>query len=527
MRVFTVEKMREMDKKAIESYGIKGEILMENAGNASFFAFFNETKGKGEKIAVIVGGGNNGGDGLVVARKFYSMGEMGYKVKVFLCADPSKFKGSALINYEIIRKIGIPSETIVNPDDFSREIKSFDIIIDAIFGTGLSREVTGKYKGIIEAINSSGKYVCSVDIPSGVNGNNGQVQGVAVRANCTVTFGGPKLGNVLYPGFDYCGKLFVTRISFPPEIYNSNDVLTMISIPPILPVRNEYGHKGTFGDALFIAGAKNYYGAPYYSALSFLKSGGGYSRLATPESVAPFVAGKGNEIVLIPLKETETGSISIENLDKVLTIGSGVDFIVIGPGLSLNNETGEFLKEFVKREEKPILIDGDGITLVSSDLESIRKRKSPTILTPHPGEMSRITGISINEIMGNRIEIIKQTAKDLGSIIVLKGAHSAIAYPDGRILINTSGNSAMATAGSGDVLTGVIAAMHGLGLKIEDSVSAGVFIHGLAGELASKDIGKDGVTAQSILDYLPLAVKLYRENYDDIIKNYHGKIFMI
>jgi len=527
MRVTTVDKMREMDKTAINKYGIKGEILMENAGNASFFAFFNESMKYGKRVAVVVGSGNNGGDGLVVARKFNSMGDMEYKVKVFLCSDPEKFKGSALMNYEIAKNIGIPIELIDNKDKFVNEIENFDVIIDAIFGTGLSRDITGKYNEIIKAINNSGKHVCSVDIPSGINGNNGQVQGVAIKANCTVTFGAPKLGNMLYPGFDYCGKLFVTRISFPPEIYDCNDVQTMINIPTRLPVRNESGHKGSFGDVLFIAGAKNYYGAPYFSAISFLKAGGGYSRLATPASVAPFIAAKGNEIVLIPLKETEDGSISVENIDELIKISSKVDFVVIGPGLSLNEETGRFVKEFVNKVERPILIDGDGIALISDNLKSIRNRKNITILTPHPGEMSKITGFSINQIMENRVEIVRQTAKELKSIIVLKGAHSLIGYPDGYVLINTSGNSALATAGSGDVLTGVIAAMMGLGLEIKESVSTGVFIHGFSGEIASENIGKDGVTAQTIIDFLPIALKNYRENYNEVTKNYHNKIFIV
>jgi len=524
MKVCKVERVREMDRTAIDKYGIQGEILMENAGNASFFVFFKEIEGHGNRVAIVAGGGNNGGDGLVVARKFYSMG---FKVKIFLCGQAKKFKGSALMNYEIVKRIGIPIELIDEPNLFKNELNGYDVIVDAIFGTGLSRDITGRYKDIIDIINKSGKFICSIDIPSGINGDNGLIQGVAVKANCTVTFGVPKLGNILYPGFDYAGKLYVTRISFPPDIYETDDVFNEISIPKRLPVRNEYSHKGDFGDVLFIAGAKSYYGAPYFSALSFLKAGGGYSRLATPQSVAPFVANRGSELVIVPLRETKTGSVAMDNLEGLLDLSKKVDFVVIGPGLSLNIETGNFVKEFVKRVEKPVLIDGDGITLISSDKEIIENRRETTVLTPHPGEMSALTEFSINEILENKVDILREYSKRLNSIIVLKGAHSLIGYPDGKILINMSGNSGMATAGSGDLLTGIIAAMRGLGQNMESSVATGVFIHGYAGELASQDMGKDGVTAQSILDYLPFAAKSYRNNYNEIIKDYHGKIFMV
>ena len=527
MKVSTVERMREMDRRAMDIYGLKDELLMENAGNASFFAFFNESKGKGKNIAVVVGSGNNGGDGLVVARKFFSLGAMGYNVKIFLCSDPAKFKNSTLMNYEIVKKIGIPTEQIDNTEDFSKVLKKYDVIVDAIFGTGLGRDITGHYREVVDVINRSGKFVCSIDIPSGINGNTGQVMGTAVKANCTVTFGAPKLGNILYPGYNHCGKLFVTRISFPPEIYDADDIHTMINMPEELPLRDESGHKGSFGDVLFIAGAKNYYGAPYFSSISFLKAGGGYSRLATPISVAPFIASKGNEIVLVPLKETEEGTISAENVDMLLKLSGEVDFVVIGPGLSLNSETGKLVREFVSKVEKPVLIDGDGLTHVASGLESIKNRKDTTVLTPHPGEMARLTKLSIKDVVNNRVEIVRKTAMDLNAIIVLKTAHSLVAYPDGNIFINTTGNSALATAGSGDVLTGVIAAMKGLGLNTENAVSTGVFMHGLAGEFASAKLGKDGVTAQDILEHLPITVKEYRENYNNITRDYHGKIFMI
>jgi NAD(P)H-hydrate epimerase len=282
-----------------------------------------------------------------------------------------------------------------------------------------------------------------------------------------------------------------------------------------LPTRDPNGHKGTFGEALFIAGARGYYGAPSFAAMSFLKAGGGYSRLAAPESVTPFIAAAGGEIVFLPQAETDTGGISAKNKTRLLEIAHGVDFVVIGPGISLDPETQALVRELAHRIERPVLIDGDGITAVSSGPGCIRNRKGSTILTPHPGEMARITGKTVTAIEQDRIGVLRDTAADLGSIVVLKGAHSLIGLPNQKIFINLSGNSGMASAGSGDVLTGTIAAMHGLGLSVEDAARAGVFIHGAAGDLAAEETGEDGITARDIMEGLPRAMALARSAPSD------------
>jgi NAD(P)H-hydrate epimerase len=269
------------------------------------------------------------------------------------------------------------------------------------------------------------------------------------------------------------------------------------------------------GEALFIAGVAGYFGAPYFSALSFLKAGGGYSRLAAPQSMVSFIAQKGSEIVFVPQKETSAGSVALANKSRLIELSEKMDMVVIGPGLSLDPETRQLVCELVKTIKKPVLIDGDGITAVAGDLKIIKKRKAPTVLTPHLGEMSRITGKSVREINGQKIAVLQATVKELGAIIVLKGAHSLIGLPDERVFINLSGNSGMATAGSGDVLTGTIAAMSGLGLPLEDAVRKGVFMHGFAGDLAATEKGEDGITAQDILDYLPLAMKRDREGLEE------------
>ena len=512
MKVSSVHEMRAMDKAAIDTYGIADSLLMENAGMAAYSVLKNEFGIKGKTFLVFCGIGNNGGDGFVVARKIHSNGGT---PKVFILGDPEKYTGTAKMNLDIIAKMPIEIRTIDSAASVESDLAHGDGIVDAIFGTGLAREVGGFYAEIIDAINASNKTTLSLDIPSGVNGDTGKIMGTAVQADYTVSFGLPKRGNLLMPGYELAGKLYVSHISFPPALYTDPEIKVEVNIPPELPARYSSGHKGDFGDTLFIAGAAEYYGAPYFAARSFLKAGGGYSRLASPETITPFIANKGSEIVFLPQKQTRAGSISYENKDALLEISKNMDMVVMGPGLSLNEETSELVRKLAANIEKPVLIDGDGITAVCKDLDIIRKRSAPTILTPHLGEMSRITGIPVRDIDADKIRILQGVAKKLNAIVVLKGAHTLIGYPDERVFINVSGNSGMATAGSGDVLTGAIAAMFGLGLDIFDAVRKGVYLHGVSGDLASVDHGEDGITAEDILDYLPRAVMMDREGLLD------------
>ncbi len=519
MKISTVEEAKNMDKQAMDDFHIPDLLLMENASNAVYSIINKECRVPNKRFIVFCGTGNNGGDGLATARKLHSVGGT---VKVYILGDEKKYRGAAAKNFEIVSLLSIEIKHIKSLEEVEKDIANSDVIVDAIFGTGLSRNVEGTYRNIIELINKSKKMVFSVDIPSGINGNTGKVMGKAVKANYTITFGLPKIGNMLYPGYEYCGKLYVTHISFPPSVYNSNSIMISTNDLIKMPERPVAGHKGTFGYALFIAGASGYFGAPYFSALSFLKAGGGYSSLATPRSIMPFVGNKGSEIVFIPLKETKDGSIAFENKNKILELSKKVDIVVIGPGLSLNEETQALVRELTVYIDKPLIIDGDGITAISKDTELIKKRNEETVLTPHLGEMARITKLSINEIEENKVKVVKQFANELNAYIILKGAHSLIGYPDNRVFINMSGNSGMATAGSGDVLTGTIAAMFGLGLDLPEALRVGAFMHGLAGDLAAMDLGKDGMTAQDILNHLPFALKSYRENLEEIRAKYRG-----
>ena len=406
-------------------------------------------------------------------------------------------------------------------------MKSADAIVDAIFGTGLDREVGGKYKDVISLINASKKPVFSIDIPSGIHGDTGQVMGTSVKAHYTTTFGLPKIGNMLYPGFEMGGKLYVTHISFPPAIYDSDQLRVATNDPIPMPPRSKDTHKGNYGRALFIAGSSNYLGAPYFAAMSFLKSGGGLSYLAAPQSICPFIASKGAEIIFMPQTETSSGSIAGQNKEALLELARKSDIVILGPGLSLNEETQEMVRKLVPDITKPLLIDGDGITAIAPEQDMIKSRKHPTILTPHTGEMSRITKLETNDISHNRIDVLQQAASKLNAIIVLKGAHSLIGYPDKSVAINLSGNPGMATAGSGDTLTGTIAAMFCLGLPLNDAIRTGVFLHGFAGDLAAAATGQDGMTARDILERLPQAMKHLREEQAHVGQNYYQRIFTI
>ncbi|MCP4669030.1 MAG: NAD(P)H-hydrate dehydratase [Deltaproteobacteria bacterium] len=524
MKVSTVSEMRKLDRAAIEQYGIKDELLMENAGEAVYFVILKELGIKDNRFIVFSGMGNNGGDGFVVARKIHAMGG---DVKVFILGDPGKFKGAAKLNLDIVSRLPVEVHQIESIEGIKKDMAHCDAIVDAIFGTGLTRNVEGLYRDVIELINRSGKKVFAADIPSGIHGDTGKVMGTAIKADYTITFGLPKIGNMLLPGNAFCGKVFLTHISFPPSMYERDAMKIEINDTPPLPARDPNGHKGDFGKVLFVAGAENYFGAPYFAALSFLKAGGGYSRLAAPRSMTPFIANKASEIVFLPQKETANGSMSIKNKSALVKLSENMDMVILGPGLSLDEETRQLARELTKEITKPLLIDGDGITALCEDPDIMKQRTGETILTPHMDEMSRITKMPVDDIGAGKIEALQQAAKELNAVIVLKGAHSLIGYPDERIFINLSGNSGMATAGSGDVLTGTIAAMFGLGLPLEEAVRKGVFMHGFSGDLAAEEKGEDGITAQDILESLPLAVKMDRQGLNDMYRDRYGGVRII
>src|SRR6266446_1722892 len=504
MKVSRVAEMRAMDKAAIDQYSLAEELLMENAGHAAYTVLAQEIGIPQKTFLVLCGLGNNGGDGCVVARKIHSGGGA---VQVYILGDTSAYKGAAKLHLDRLSRLPVPIQQLTDVNVFRPEVARCDGLIDAIFGTGLTREVTGLHGAVIDLLNAHHTPVLSLDITSGVHGDTGQIMGTAVRAEYTVTFGLPKLGNLLFPGYELGGKLYVSHLSFPPALYNAETLQIALNHPALLPARNPQGHKGTFGDVLFIAGAASYFGAPVLSARSFLKAGGGHARLAAPASMVPFLATLGSEIVFVPQQETPACSIALGNAPDLLRLAARMDMAVLGPGLSLQEETQQLARELTRDLPIPLLLDGDGLTALSTARDILTHRQAPTILTPHLGEMARLTALPVQDIEANKIDVLQRTARELRAIIVLKGAHSLIGYPEGQVFINLSGNSGMATPGSGDVLTGTIAAMFCLGLALPEAVCKGVFIHGLAGDLAAGETGEDGITARDIMDSLPAAVR--------------------
>jgi NAD(P)H-hydrate epimerase len=507
MKIARVKEMQEMDRRAMEVYGIPEMVLMENAGGAAVSVLQTEIGLRGRRFAVVCGIGNNGGDGLVVARKIHSLGGL---VKIFIVGDPGRIRGAARTNLDMVERLALECSVVSQPERFARDLAGTDAIVDGLFGTGLDREVTGLYREVILAVNGAGRPVLSLDIPSGIHGDTGTVLGVAVRADWTVTFGLPKAGNLLYPGYEFGGRLYTSFISFPPALYDRDDLTLAVNSGPPLPPRDPKAHKGSVGRGLFIAGARGYYGAPYLAAMAFLRAGGGYARLAAPASIVGFLAQRGVEVVYAPQPETLEGSLSLAGKAGLLDLAAQCDLAVIGPGLSLAEETQALVRELVREIPAPLLVDGDGLSAVAGDASFLKRRTAPTVLTPHPGEMARLTGRSVREILADPIPLLIETAAALQATVVLKGAHTLIGLADGRVFVNLTGNAGMATAGSGDVLTGTIAAMAGLGQGVEEAVCKGVLLHGLAGDLAAEGKGMDGI-AGDILECLPRALVLERQ----------------
>lgn len=525
--VGTPEDSRRLDRLATE-LGIDSLILMENASLAVFRVLRQMYNLSETKVLVVAGIGNNGGDALGLARKLYVEG---YNVKTVIVGDPDNYRYPAKVNYKIVKNLNMEVNTIHSTHDiplFKDLLEWSDVVVDGLLGIGINRDVRGVYSEIISLINTSGKDVISIDIPSGVGGADGKIYGSAIRAKATVVMGILKIGNLIYPGAEYNGKLYISRLSYSSPLIKSIDIRQYVNLPVNFPRRREESHKGDYGKLLTIGGAINYYGAPLFSTYAFLKSGGGYARLATLEEVIKVVAGKAPEIVFHPLTMNSEGAISSENIDKILDLIEmyRIDILIVGPGLSRSEDTLSLVRELLLKTNKPVILDGDGLYAIKDDLEIISRRDGQTILTPHKIEFTRVFGLEMDYVDENRIAVLRDISSRTKSIIVFKGAHTLIGYPNGDIFINLTGNPGMATAGSGDVLNGVIASSYGLGLRLGDAVKAGVFLHGLAGDIAANELGMDGFTSWDLLMYLPKAVKLFREKYREVIDRYLPEVVL-
>lgn len=519
MNILDVIEMREFDKKATELLGIKEEILMENASIDTYSILKRERDLENDRVLVVVGSGNNGGDGLALARKLYSSN---IKVEILFAGGNDSYSHSARNNYEIIKRIGIKTYVYQEIKEEYQFFNRYNLIIDGIFGISLDRKIEGDYVEVIKGINSSNAYVVALDIPSGLESSKGEVMGICVEAHMTIAYGALKFGHILGQGRDYCGDLYLSKISIPDQLHAETGVT--LNLPSPLPKRNNNSHKGNFGNILFIGGGAKYYGAPYFNSVAFLKSGGGYSRLACPQGIVKSLAVKANEVVYYPMKESSNGNLSIENLKQILDFCKNMRLVALGGGFSLEEESQRLAQILISKLECPVLVDADGLTALSEKMDILYMRKHPTILTPHLGEMSKLTGLSIEDISKNPVEVAREFAKKYRVILVLKDHKTVIAYPDGSCKINDSGNSVLAVAGSGDILTGIIAGQFALGHTLEEACSAGVFIHGYVGDLVSQKLGYDGVMAEDILETITEAIRNYRDDYVNLRKKYEVEV---
>jgi len=513
MKIATREIVREIDRLTIEKFGVPGLVLMENAGRATADVLLDNFS-YAVKVAVFSGGGNNGGDGFVIARHLISKG---LDVDTYLVSAPRKFKGDALTNYKALKNTG---GNIIELKNNLRKFKQADVIVDALFGTGLDREVTGFYKKVIDFINTQGVPTIAVDIPSGLDSNSGQPLGTAVLADITVTFVLPKLGISVYPGVEYAGEIYVAEITTPKFLEDNipYELLGTESVKYILEPRYENTHKGTYGHLFVVAGSPGKSGAAALAALGAQRSGTGLVTVGIPQSLNPIMEQKTTEAMTEPLPETALETLGTDSIDRVLEIiKNKKTAVAIGPGISTANETREFLYEIIRSIDLPMVIDADALTLVADNPKILNEAKAPIVLTPHPGEMSRLAAISTDEVQADRIGIAMEFAKKYGIYLVLKGARSIIATPKGKVFINTTGNAGMASGGMGDVLTGIVGGFLAQRIDPEDACKLGVFLHGLSGDLVAEQNGEAGMIAGDIANSLPRAIKELPQMDESII----------
>ncbi|MCF6266678.1 MAG: NAD(P)H-hydrate dehydratase [Desulfuromusa sp.] len=509
MRLCTASEVMSFDRYAIDQLGVPGVVLMENAGRAcsNLFAdkYNNYSPGS---VLVLAGRGNNGGDGYVMAR---ILSERGWRVTTLVLGLEEAIAGDAKVMLNIIRKLGLPISFI---SDISSLQNSFvevspALIIDAIFGTGLNSDVRGLQAEAITLINASTAPVFAVDIPSGVDGSTGRVCGLAVEADLTATFDHAKIGHGSQPGAAYAGDLEVVDIGIPltgRKDFSSNvHLLEELEVHTLLPVRSAVGHKGKFGHLLVLAGSPGKTGAAALAGNAAVRSGCGLVTVATPAAVHDIIEVKLTEAMSTPLAD-QNGLLSLPAKAQIEQLLVDRQALAVGPGLGQSPELAELIKLLVTSQTVPMVIDADGLNLLAGQLECLQGRSDqPLILTPHPGEMARLTGLTVSEIEANRFEVAQNFAAKYSVVLVLKGARTLIAAPDGRVNINTTGNDGLASGGSGDVLTGLIGGLLAQGMDDFSAATLAVWLHGRAAELVADLQGTAGMAASDLLPQLPVA----------------------
>jgi NAD(P)H-hydrate epimerase len=502
--------MRELDRLAIDTYGIPGVVLMENAGAQVARVLWQEFPDlPRRRVAVLCGRGNNGGDGFVVARYLHSWG---VAVDVFLLGEPAAVSGDAAVHLAIITRLGLVPRPIVTADEaqaIGAQLSVYDILVDALFGTGLHAAVQGPAQRVIAAMNAAGRPIVSVDIPSGLSADVGTLLGEHVKADLTVTMALPKRGLLLYPAAERVGRLVVVDIGFPAAVREHASVrchlLEAHELAARLRTRPADSHKGTFGHVLVVAGGLGKTGAGALASLAALRAGAGLVTFALPESLNAAMEAKLTEVMTVPLPEAEPGLVGREAAKRILERLEGLSALVIGPGLGTHPDTVRCVYEVLHQVRLPVVIDADGINALAMQPEICRDVHAPTVLTPHPGELARLRRTTTAAVQADRLAAAQEAAQACGAVVVLKGARTVIAEPHGALYINPTGNPGMATAGTGDVLCGVLGALLGQGYDPTTAACLAVYTHGLAGDLAAAKLGQRSMLASDVIEALPAA----------------------
>ena len=510
--VFTAAEMRALDARAIRELGIPGPRLMEHAGTgaATLIARWLAPI-RGKTVVVVCGKGNNGGDGFVVARRLKARGAV---VRVLLVARRAEVRGDAA---EALGRWRGRVEEIADPAGLASALGAADLIVDALLGTGVSGAARGPVAAAIEAINRAGAGgvpVVALDLPSGLDGDHGALLGPTVRAWRTVTFAGLKRSLLLAPAAVQAGAVEIGDIGVPAEEARRSITTWRVEaadVRPSFPPRDPDAHKGRFGHLLVIAGSLGKTGAAVLAGRAALRSGVGLCTIAAPASQQPVIAAQAPEYMTEALPETGAQSLSLKSRDRILELAGRMDAVAIGPGLSLDPEAQELARRLIRELDRPMVVDADALSALAGHLDLLRHAAGPRALTPHPGEMARMLGSTIEAVQADRIEIARAFAREHGVAIALKGAHTVIAGPDGHVAINPTGNPGMAKGGSGDVLTGVVGTLLAREIGPAAALRAGCYVHGLAADVTVRDRGEYGMLASDIIEGLPAALRALAE----------------
>ena len=495
MKLVTAKEMKALDVQAQNDYAMPGILLMDNAAQAVAEAVHEAlTALEGERVVIFCGGGNNGGDGLGAARWLQSYG---VSVRAFVVgAALDAVQGDAALELAMFTKAGGRVEALGTEDDWvlaELAASKADVLVDALLGTGFHGELEGDVLRACELLNKSEKYILAVDIPTGVNADNGAVCEQAVRAEHTVTMALVKTGLLLYPGREYCGDIELADISMPVKLvedYKSDKYrLTDEIVRELLPLRKANAHKGDAGRVVICAGSPGYTGAAALASDAAVKAGAGLVSLYTPLSSRDVLAIKLTEVMVHGLLERMPGILGGGAASDVASSAEAADVLAIGPGLGTSESTQEAVRTILQKITTPVVIDADALTALAGHTEILPAMQAQKVLTPHPGEMARLTGLEIAEIEADRINVAKKYAEQWQAIVVLKGAPTVIGCPNGTVYVNSTGNSSLATGGSGDVLTGIIAGLAAQEISLQEAAICGVYLHGLAAELTGIDIG--------------------------------------